>query len=301
MGSCVNIKKFDHPSILWGVLVMVLGMIILASTDAVSKYLTLSFAVIQILWIRYMVFALIGSFLVLKKSGVQGLRTKRPIAQVVRALILTGTNFMAVLTLSLMPMADAHAILAIAPLMVTAVSAPILGEVIGQRRWIAVSVAFAGVLIILRPGVGVFDPVSLIPLAVAVSFSAYTVLTKVISRDDENETTLFYTGVIGLISLTTIGPFFWIQPDPIDWFWLLLAAVLGSMAHVFIITALHLAPASVLQPFNYTMLVWATLLGYLIFNNLPDVWTVLGALTIVASGLFVCFCEWAEQKNKKHF
>ncbi len=274
-----------------GILVMIIGMIILASTDAISKYLTISFAVVQILWIRYMAFAAIGSFVVIKKYGLSGIRTNRPIAQIARALILTGTNFMAVFTLSIMPMADAHAILAISPLMVTVVSAPILGEVICRQRWIAVAFGFIGVLIILRPGAGIFDPVALIPLVVALSFSTYTVLTKIISRDDPNETTLFYTGIVGLSSLTPIGPFFWSTPTPIEWFWLAVAAVLGSIAHVFIITALHLAPASILQPFNYTMLVWATVLGFFVFGNLPDFWTVTGALVIVVSGLFAWYWE----------
>ena len=100
-----------------------------------------------------------------------------------------------------------------------------------------------------------FDLIALIPLGVAVMFSAYTILTKVISRDDTNETTLFYTGIVGLVSLSFIGPFFWIDPSMVNWFWLILAALFGSFAHVFIITALHLAPAVALQSFKYTMLI----------------------------------------------
>ena len=274
-----------------GILIMILGMIILASTDAISKYLTVTFAVIQILWIRYMVFAVIGTLVVLKKHGVSGLRTKRPFAQILRGLLLTGTNCMAVFALSLMPIADAHAILAMAPLLVTAASAPLLGEIISLKRWMAVLFGFLGVIIILRPGIGVFDPIALIPLGVAVMFSAYTILTKVISKDDTNETTLFYTGIVGLVSLSLIGPFFWISPSMVDWFWLLLAALFGSLAHVFIITALHLAPASALQPFNYTMLIWATFLGYLVFGDFPDEWTVTGAAAIVISGLLAWHWE----------
>ena len=270
---------------------MILGMIILASTDAISKYLTITFAVIQILWVRYMVFAALGSCVVYRKYGFSGLRTKRPVAQIIRGLLLTGTNCLAVFTLSLMPIADAHAILAMAPLIVTAASAPLLGEAISLKRWIAVSFGFLGVLIILRPGIGIFDPISLIPLGVAVSFSAYTILTKVISRDDTNETTLFYTGVVGLVSLSFVGPFFWVEPSIVDWFWLFLAALFGSLAHVFIITALHLAPASALQPFNYTMLIWATFLGYVVFGDFPDALTVTGAIVIVVSGLLAWHWE----------
>jgi drug/metabolite transporter (DMT)-like permease len=269
-----------------GIAVMIAGMVILASTDAVSKHLTLSYAVIQILWVRFVVFAGVGTFLAFRKNGVQGLRTKRPVAQVVRALVLNLANFIFVYSLSQMPMADAHSIMAIAPLLITAASVPLLGEVVGIRRWLAIAVAFGGMLIILRPGTGVFDPVSLVPLAGACCFASYTILTKVISRDDSHETTLFYTGVIGFVLMSALAPFVWVDPGGIDWLWLIVAGIGGTLAHVCIIMALHMAPASTLQPFNYTMLVWATVLGFLVFGDLPDSWTVTGALVIVASGLY---------------
>lgn len=269
-----------------GIAVMIAGMVILASTDAVSKHLTLSFAVVQILWVRFMVFAGVGTFLALRKGGVKGLRTKRPVAQVARAVILNLANFIFVYSLSQMPMASAHSIMAIAPLMITAASAPLLGETVGIRRWMAVGIGFSGMLIILRPGFAVFDPVALVPLAGAVCFASYTLLTKVISRDDSHETTLFYTGTIGLLQMSILAPFFWTEPGAIDWFWLVVSGIGGTLAHVCIIIALHMAPASTLQPFNYTMLVWATVLGYLVFGNLPDIWTAAGAGVIVASGLY---------------
>lgn len=269
-----------------GIAIMVAGMVVLASTDAVSKHLTLSFAVIQILWVRFVVFGAVGTFLALRKNGLQGLRTKRPAAQVARAVILNLANFIFVYSLSQMPMADAHSIMAIAPLLIVAASAPLLGETVGPRRWLAVAVAFGGMLIILRPGTGVFDPVSLVPLAGACCYAGYTILTKVISRDDSHETTLFYTGVIGFVMMSTLAPLDWRPPTGIDWFWLAVAGIGGTLAHVLIIISLHMAPASTLQPFNYTMLVWATVLGFLVFGDLPDAWTVVGALVIVASGLY---------------
>ena len=278
-----------------GIAVMIAGMVVLASTDAVSKHLTLSFAVIQILWVRFVVFAGVGTFMALRKNGFQGLRTKRPVAQVARAVILNLANFIFVYSLSQMPMADAHSIMAIAPLLITAASVPLLGEVVGVRRWAAIAVGFVGMLIILRPGIGVFDPVSLVPLAGACCFASYTILTKVISRDDAPETTLFYTGVIGFILMSLVVPFFWTEASPVDWFWLAVAGFGGTLAHVFIIVALHMAPASALQPFNYTMLVWATVLGFLVFGDLPDMWTVTGAGVIVASGLYAWYRERVRQ------
>jgi len=281
----VNVSA-EKRSTMTGIFIMIIGMITLASTDAVSKHLTVTFAVVQILWIRFIIFAGVGAFAVIKKRGFNGLRTKRPIAQIVRASMLLSANLLAVYTLSLMPLADAHATLAIAPLLVTAASVPFLGEVIDVRRWIAIGTGFMGVLIILRPGLGVFDFVAIFPLAVAILFAGYNILTKIISRDDTNETTLFYTGATGLIVLSVIIPFFWISPSLIDWGWLIVAGIGGSFAHIFIITALHFAPASKLQPFNYVMLVWATILGFFIFDDLPDYLTVLGATVIVISGLY---------------
>jgi len=269
-----------------GIAVMVIGMVILASTDAVSKHLTLAFAVVQILWVRYVIFAGMGTVMAWRHAGLDGFKSRRPGLQILRALVMNAANFIFVFSLSLMGLADANSIMAIAPLMVTAVSAPLLGETVGPRRWIAVGVGFTGVLIILRPGAGVFDPTALIPLAGAVCFTAYTLLTKVLSRHDANETTLFYTGWVGFLSLSVVIPFFWTQPGAVDWFWLIVAGIGGTLAHVCIIGALHLAPANTLQPFNYIMLAWTAVLGFLVFDNLSDLWTTVGAIVIVMSGLY---------------
>ncbi len=270
----------------FGITVMIAGMIILASSDAMAKHLTVGIAVIQILWVRYLIFAAMGTVMVMRRPAGSRFLVKRPVLQVIRALTLNTANFFFVTSLGLMPMADAHSVMAIAPLLITAASAPLLGEVVGARRWAAVAVGFTGMIIILRPGVGVFDPASLVPFCSAILFAAYTILTKVISRDDPPDTTLFYTGVVGLASLSLIVPFFWIDPTPGDWFWLAGAGLTGTMAHVCIILSLHYASASTLQPFNYTMLVWATMLGYLVFGDLPDRLTTIGALVIVGGGLY---------------
>ena len=269
-----------------GIAVMVSGMVILASSDAMAKHLTVEIAVVQILWVRYVIFATMGTVMVMRRPREGRFDAKRPVLQVARALLLNLANFLFVTSLSLMSLAEAHSVMAVAPLLVTAVSAPLLGELVGPRRWAAVAIGFSGMIIILRPGIGVFDPASLVPLAAAVCFALYTVLTKIISRTDSQEVTLCYTGVIGLLSLSLIVPFFWTRPEATDWFWLTAAGLTGTLAHVCIVAALHLAPASMLQPFNYTMLVWATVLGFLVFDNLPDLWTTIGAMVIVCSGLY---------------
>lgn len=269
-----------------GVAAMVAGMAVLAGTDATSKHLTATYAVAQIMWVRYVLFAGFGAALAWRRAGRRGFGTRRPAMQAARALALVGTNFVFVTALSRMGMAEAHAIIAVGPLIVTAASVPFLGETVGPRRWIAVAAGFAGVLVVLRPGIGVFDPAALIPLAAAGSFAVYILLTRALARHDPQETTLFHTGWIGLVAVSAVAPFVWTAPDAAGWFWLLVAGITGTLAHALIVLALHLAPASAVQPFNYTALAWAALLGWLAFGDIPDGWTLAGASIVVASGLY---------------
>jgi drug/metabolite transporter (DMT)-like permease len=174
----------------------------------------------------------------------------------------------------------------VTPLLVTALSVPLLGERVGIRRWSAIGVAFAGMLIILRPGLATVHPMALVALLCASMFALYQILTRIVSRDDSPMTTLFYTALVGVIGLTIIGPFYWTWPDPAGWALFGLVALLGSSGHFLLIKALQLAPASVLQPYSYTMLIWATIVGFLVFGNLPDLATVVGAAIIAASGIY---------------
>ena len=189
-------------------------------------------------------------------------------------------------TITVLPLANAHAILAITPLLVTALSVPLLGERVGIRRWSAIGVAFLGMLIILRPGQGVMHPMALVALICAAMFALYQILTRIVGRADPPLTTLFYTAVIGGIGLTLIGPFYWTAPDARGWALFALVAALGAGGHFLLIKALQLAPASTLQPFSYTILIWATVIGFVVFGNLPDLLTVVGALIITSSGIY---------------
>jgi drug/metabolite transporter (DMT)-like permease len=170
---------------------------------------------------------------------------------------------------------------------VTALSVPLLGEQVGVRRWTAVGVAFVGVLIILRPGIGVFEPYALLPLIAAAMWALYQVLTRIVGRSDPPMITLFYSVVVGAAGLTLLIPFVWQPPDLQGWGLLVFAAVAGALAHYLLINALQLAPAVILQPLSYMMVVWATLVGFIVFGDLPDAMTVLGAVIIVGSGLYV--------------
>ena len=276
-----------------GILLCVAALFVLTVMDVASKMLARDYPVMQIIWVRYVLFAGFAVSLTWHRHRRLLPLSKAPVLQSARGLILVGSNFLVIMSFGLMPLADVHAVLAAAPLIVTALSIPFLGERVGPRRWAAVAVGFSGVLIILRPGLGVFQPEALLPLAAAGTFAAYQVTTRLVSRRDEMLTTLAYTAVVGLAATSLVGPFVWVAPDAEGWLLLLVAAVLGLASHILLIKALELAPASLLQPYNYTMLVWATALGFAVWGDFPDVPTVAGALVIVASGLYTFHRERA--------
>jgi len=166
-----------------------------------------------------------------------------------------------------------------------------LREAVGFRRWAAVIVGFIGVLIILRPGLETLKPGALLALATAAMFAGYHVLTRLASAYDDSETSLVYMALTGAVVMTVIGPFFWVAPSLADWGWLFLLSCTAATGHILLIKALEAAPAAILQPFNYTMLVFATAIGYLVFGNLPDLWTIVGACVVVASGLYTIYRE----------
>lgn len=283
-----------------GILLTVAGMVTLASTDAISKHLSLGYALAQILWVRYLLYAAYGVWAAYAEGGAAGFRSGCLLVQLTRATVLVGSNIIVVYSFSRLPLADVHAVLAVAPLMVTGASVVFLAERVGVRRWIAVTVGFAGILIILRPGVGLFDPVVLAPLLGACTYSSYQILTKLVGRRDRQGTTQFFTGISGLFWFSLAVPFVWVAPDSSGWWWLCIAAVGGTLAHILIIRGLHLAPASTLQPFNYSMLVAAAALGYVVFDDVPDTLTTVGAAIVVGSGLYALYQEGSESRRDPH-
>ena len=269
-----------------GIVLVLVASLLLACMDAGSKTLAETYPIVQILWVRFTILAGLAWALARRTVPVGALRTRRPWLQLLRSIILVTEIGLFIYGITVLSLAEAHAIFAIMPLLVTALSVPLLGERVGIRRWTAVAIAFVGVLIILRPGMGVMQPMSIVPLICAVMFALYQVLTRIVGRDDGPAVTLFYTAVIGGIGLTVIGPFFWIWPTAWDWGLFVLVALLGAAGHYMLIAALRLTPASTLQPFNYTIMVWAALVGYVVFDSLPDLATVTGALIIAGSGLY---------------
>lgn len=219
------------------------------------------------------------------------LRTRRPGLQIARGLLLAAATLCMITAISVIPLADAYAITFTAPLLVTALSMPLLGERVGWRRLSAVGVGFAGVLIVIRPGFREIDPAMLLPLITALCFAIYQVLTRRVGGypDETALAMLFYVAVVGTAVMSAIAPFVWRPVHAPDWGWMVATGALGTIGHLLLIRALWLAPASLLQPFIYSQIIWALILGYLIFGDLPDLWMLLGGAVIIGSGLFVLY------------
>ncbi len=279
------------PDRLRGIAFMLLAMLLLACMDTVSKKLTADYAVAQILWVRFLIFAAFALYMARRVGLGAGLRSARPGLQVARSLLLVAEIGVFVLAFRYLPLAETHAVAATSPLIVTALAVPILGERVGLRRWAAVLAGFVGALIIIRPGLAAFGAPFLLPLVGAVMFAVYQIMLRGLGRTDRPETTVLYSGLVGAVVLTLVAPPFWRPPDAEGWALLILAGLLGTAAHVVLIKAFAIAPAAALQPFSYALLLFATIFGYLVFADLPDPWTVLGGALVIGGGLYALYRE----------
>ena len=268
-----------------GALFILLATLCYASMDAISKFLVADYAVIQIMWIRCALI-FVFSWIIVRRQGLIGaLRTPQPWLQIVRSLILIVESAIFVLAFRYLPLADAHAVAAISPLLVIALGV-FLGEKAGLARWLAVAAGFVGVLLIIRPGLRSIDWPVLLPLIGAVLWAAYQILTRLAARHDSADTSLIWAALVPLIATTFVGPIGWQWPTATAWILMVLISAIGAAGNYAMIKALDHAEAGAVQPYNYTLLVWATLLGVLMFGDVPDGWTILGAAIVVASGLY---------------
>lgn len=273
-----------------GIILMNVAMFLLAGMDGITKTLAPDYSVPQILSIRFLIFCLFALAIARPKSLAAAFRSRHPYLQIARSLIIVLEVGVFIIAFRYLPLADAHAISGIAPLFVTALAVPFLGEKVGLRRWSAIAIGFLGLLVIVRPGIGVFNPAALVPLAGAALWSVYQILVRKVAEDSA-ATSLLYMAVIGAVVMTALAPFFWRPPDTTGWLLLLSLGLVGSLGHYVLIKAFQAAPASTLQPFHYIVLLWATLVGYVVFGDLPDIWTIAGAGIIAGSGIYALYRE----------
>jgi drug/metabolite transporter (DMT)-like permease len=269
-----------------GILWMLLTMLAFATMDTFAKYLTQSFSLPQVVWARYLFTGVLVVAMVGRRFPAV-LSTRQPALQVARAVMALLTTGLFFAGLMLIPLADATALVVTAPILVAALSMPLLGERVGMRQWAGVAAGFVGAMIIVRPGVGVFQWAALLPLGAAVLFSLHQITARILSRTDAALTTLTYTAGIGVLIASVVVPFFWITPEPLEWLYMAAVGVFGCIGQFALIKAYEAAPAAVVAPLAYSSLIWASLYGLVVFGDSPDTWTISGALVIVASGLYV--------------
>jgi drug/metabolite transporter (DMT)-like permease len=257
------------------------------SMDASAKLLSSEMPLLMVVWGRYL-FNLIFVSLFFFRSGSQGIvRTRRLNLQILRSILGLSSTIAFWGALVFLSLADCVAIAFVSPLLVTVLSAPFLGEKVGIHRWGAVIVGFSGAMIIIRPGMGIVHWAVILPVIAALFWANYQITTRILSRTDSALTTLFYTSAGGLFFTTFAVWSVWMMPTLQQWFILAWMGLLGTMGHYFLIKAFEIAPASMLAPFSYTSILWSTVLGFVLFGDFPDGWTIAGAVIIISSGLYI--------------
>lgn len=279
-----------------GIGLVLLASIFLTSADMVSKLLTLEIPPLQVTWLRYGTFTVIMLAIVWRRGGLERLRTQRPMLQFLRGVGVLASSVLFVMALKYMPLADATATGFVAPLFVTALSIPILGEAIGWRRWTATLVGFVGVLIVVRPGGAGFQVASLLAVASALAWAFAMIMTRMMSRTESPLTTLTYSAMLGFGLTSLAVPFLWGPLTPMILLMGVFVGVSSTVGHWLIVLAYRHADASLLAPFSYIQLLWASLFGLVIFAVLPDFWTLVGAVIIAGSGLYTAHRERVRAK-----
>ncbi|HKK85213.1 MAG TPA: DMT family transporter, partial [Roseovarius sp.] len=244
--------------------------------------------VLMVVMIRYWFFAAFVMSVAARKAG--GLRaaarTRQPLVQGFRAVLLVTEICVMVFGFTLLGLVESHAVFICYPLLIAALSGPILGEHVGWRRWLAIGVGFVGVIIILEPGFGVFQPAAVIPLIAALMFALYGLLTRYVARQDSAATSFFWTGTVGSVAMTAVGIWFWEPMTGPDWVWMGALCITGALGHFTLIKCYEVAEASSVQPFAYLQLVFGSAIGITVFSETIRVNVALGAALIVGAGLF---------------
>jgi drug/metabolite transporter (DMT)-like permease len=276
---------------LWGVLLIVASTVFFACSDVITKALASSLPAVEIAWLRYVTFSLLVMPLLLRNGGGTVLRSRRPGLQVLRGLGMAFSALLFISSLRFLPVADATAINFISPILITALSIPFLGEVVGWRRWTAAFVGLIGVLIVIRPGTSSFELAAILPLLGATCWAGAAIVTRMMSGTDSSMTTLAYSAFVGAAVLSALVPFGWVTPGWHEIGLGLCVGVLSTIGHWLVVLAYRHASASTIAPFSYVQLLWAGALGYCAFGSVPDPWTVVGIAIIAASGLYTAYRE----------
>ncbi|WP_424947939.1 DMT family transporter [Candidatus Spongiihabitans sp.] len=279
----------DRPML--GIVLMLVGIAAFSVMDATIKWLTADFPVPQVValrsWFGLPLLCLLAHF----EGGLGALKTSRPLAHIGRYILVLALSFSFFWALSQMKLADVVAITFAAPIFITLLSVPLLKEAVGLRRWAAIGAGFCGVLIMLRPGAGVFQWAALVALGSAAVYALLMITTRALKSTESTVALMLYPQLGMTLTGIIIAPFFWVSPSLGDLGLFALAGLFGSIGVICLTHAFRLAPAAVVSPFEYSALIWATLLGFLLWRELPDTPTMVGVGIVVASGLYIIYRE----------
>ena len=274
-----------------GILMVLAAIATFTSMDALAKYLiTSGYPAMQVIWARYTGQTVIVLLVFLPRLGTV-LRTRAPGMQALRSLLQFGATAFFFLSLGHIGLAEATALTDINPVLITLGAALFLGEKLGPRRLAGVAVALVGALIVIRPGLGVFQPAALLPLGCAVCYAGFALATRKVGGTEAPSTSLLYSALFGTLVTSALMPGVMQPVAPAHLWGFLLIGAQGALAQVFLIRAFTLAEASVIAPFGYVGILFATIWGIVIFDEWPDGWTLVGALVIVGAGLYVWYRE----------
>jgi drug/metabolite transporter (DMT)-like permease len=283
----------DDP--LRAIALAVSATVLFGTSDTISKYLSGSLPIVEFIWIRYVLFLIMALILVGRRPR-RSVRPRNPGLQMTRGVCVVASSILFVYGVRQMTMAQATTISFLSPLLITILSIPLLGETVGPRRWAAVGAGMLGMLVVVRPGMGGFQPAALFGVASSFCWALALIITRRISNSDAPQTTVLWSAAIGTAILTVMLPFEAVWPSPKQLGLSLILGVLASGGQWMVILAHRVAPASLLAPFFYGQLLWVSALGFLVFGNLPDTWTIAGAGIIIASGLYTAHRERVRRK-----
>jgi len=268
-----------------GITLIMSAVFMFSAMDTAAKYMLQSYPMSALMWARYMVHIVVMLALFAPRMGMKLFRTGHPWWQILRGTLLVGSTTFFYFALRYLPLAEAAAITFIGPVLTTLLSGPMLGDRIARRQWAAVTLGFVGVLIIMRPGGGVLSLPAVFPLATAILFSVYQIVTRKLAGREHPYTSLFYTALVGGAITSIAVPLHWITPTLTQAGFVVCIGLLGGMGHLLLIRAMeHTSPAT-LAPFVYSQLIWSTLLAYLAFGDFPEPVTLFGMIVVLASGL----------------
>ncbi|MCG8509967.1 MAG: DMT family transporter [Rhodospirillales bacterium] len=284
-------KTTNGDRIVLGLSTMALAIFLLSTLDAGVKWLTGAYSLVQIIFFRNLFGMLPTLVLVRQNGGLASLYTRRPLIHLLRLGLGLSMAFSFFWALSNMELADATAVFFTVPLFIALLSVIVLGERVGIRRWSAIAIGFAGALIIIRPGSGVFNPAALMVLVTSISYACMMISNRALRHTESPAALSFYPTIGALLITAALLPFAWTTPPLLDLLILAGVGILGGCGQILLVIAFRNAPAAGMAPLEYSTLLWATAYGFLIWRDLPDMLTITGAAIVAAGGLYLIYHE----------